>query len=129
MEALIPAIWSKAAREQLKPAGAISNLEREVLRGRARLWSANNGELLIVTRLEVVNGHREFVIVAAAGRGLNRASRAIYNLAQAANASVIRFHTFNPKPLANTMQYWPIYLTEIRRGLFRTEYVYKLEVK
>lgn len=128
MEGLTPIKWNKAAKKQLRPAGAVNSLEREVLAGRAQLWSANNGQLLVVTGIEVYQGRTEFVIIAAAGRGLRRSATAIHNQAKSSGASTIRFHTFHPKRLANTIQYWPgIYLFDTR-GLFRKEYIFKLEV-
>lgn len=129
MEVLTPITWSKAAKQKLRPAGAVNTLEREVLTGNSQLWSVAGNRLLVVTRIEVKQGVKELVIVAAAGRGLARTTSAIYDLAASSGAKTIRFHTFHPERLANAMQYWPIYLTHINRGIFRNEYIYKLEVR
>ncbi|MBY6095127.1 hypothetical protein [Ferrimonas balearica] len=117
--------WSPEVRRRLKPAGGIAALSREAEQGMTQVYQSNDGALLVAVRREPV----DFVVVAAAGRGLARHSGAIVALARQSGAARLRFHTRHPGRVANTIRRWPIRLTETRRRGLATEYVYHMELR
>ena len=68
------------------------NPDPEIQSGSAQLWSVNQGQLIIITRVE----RSELVVVAAEGKNLVAAC--IYLLAAAKNQGLktVRYHTIKP---------------------------------
>lgn len=83
------------------------NPQPEIEKGVSQLWSVNQGELLILTRIE----NAELVIVAAAGKNLIAAC--IYILATAINQGfkTIRFHTVKPAVVRLIKKHFPDFET------------------
>lgn len=113
---------TKPVLKVLRPAlpSAKGTIKREILQGVSKLHK--QGQLYIVTRKESL----ELVVVAVAGRGLLYAIPHIIKYARKQGCKSVRWHTQNPKAIQHGFAHLPVELIEIRKGIFKNEYVYRL---
>lgn len=113
---------TKPILKVLRPAlpSAKGTIKRELLNGISKLHK--HRDLFIVTRKE----QSELVIVAVAGRGLLYAIPHMINYARQLGCKSVRWHTQNPQAIQHGFAHLPVELIEIRKGIFKNEYVYRL---
>tara|TARA_Y100001951_G_C11296191_1_gene275793 strand:- start:1643 stop:2020 length:378 start_codon:yes stop_codon:yes gene_type:complete len=73
-----------------------ASIAADVQTGAACGWRVDDGAAYIVTRIDENASRRECVVVAVAGRDLRTITPIIYNAAQRAGCSRIRWHTQRP---------------------------------
>jgi ribosomal protein S11 len=117
---------TKQVMQILKPAllNAKGTIKREIAQGISHLYITSNNLLYLVFRPE----GEQLVVVVAAGKKLRDSRQEIIAFAKQGHFTSVRFHTKHPEYLAKGMADLPIHLTEIRKGVFSSEFIFKINL-
>jgi hypothetical protein len=123
MRSVLP---TKSIMQVLRPALFLAKgtVKREIEQGISHLYVTSSNTLYIVLRPE----NQELVAVAVAGTGLYHSRQEIINFAKASGFKTIRFHTRVPDLLSRALNGLNVQLIDVKKSLFRKEYIYRVRL-